>query len=114
MEEITIKLIVIIILIALGLSTYNNAVSTEIVITIKSKQTQQNIKKDNTEYRYLVHSAQETFVVESNLLKLTFNNSERFFQLEENKTYKATVTGIGKTFFTDYRNIIKFTEINNQ
>jgi hypothetical protein len=114
MEEITIKLIVIIILIALGLSTYNNAVSTEIVITIKSKQTQQNIKKDNTEYRYLIDSTQETFVVESNLLKLTFNNSERFFQLEENKTYKATVTGIGKTFFTDYRNIIKFTEINNQ
>lgn len=114
MEEITIKLIVIIILIGLGVSIYDRAVTTEIELRVKNKQTQQNIKKDNTEYRYLVHSAQETFVVESNLLKLTFNNSERFFQLEENKTYKATVTGIGKTFFTDYRNIIKFTEINNQ
>jgi len=113
MEENTFNLILITILIALLGFIYNNAVSTEIVITIKSKQTQQLIGKAGTEYRYLVHSAQETFVVESNFLQLTFNNSERFFQLEENKTYKVTVTGIGKTFFTDYRNIVKFTEINN-
>ena len=109
MEENTFNLILITILIALLGFIYNNAVSTEIVITIKSKQTQQLIGN-----RYLVHSAQETFVVESNFLQLTFNNSERFFQLEENKTYKVTVTGIGITFFTDYRNITKFTEINNQ
>ena len=100
-------------MIGLGVSICDKSVTTEIVLTVKSKQTQQNIKKDETEYRYLVNSPKETFVVRDNFLKLTFNNSERFFQLEENKTYKATVTGIGKTFFTDYRNIIKFTEINN-
>lgn len=111
MEEKTFRLVLIAVLFALLGFIYNGAVSTEIVITVKCKQTQQNIKKDGTEYRYLIHSPQETFVVKSNPFHGVFNNSERFFQLEENKTYKVKATGIGKTLFTDYRNIVQFTEI---
>ena len=75
------------------------------------KLQQQNIiSGDNqsmkTDIRYLVITDKETFVCESSLLNGKFNNSDIFFRLKEDSTYTFQVCGIGKTAFTDYRNIL--------
>lgn len=57
-------------------------------------------------YRYLVVCEKETFIVESNIFKGKFNNSDVFYRLKEGETYTFKVTGIGKSFVSDYRNII--------
>jgi hypothetical protein len=60
-----------------------------------------------TEIRYLVITDKETLICESSMLNGKFNNSDIFFRLKENKKYRFKVCGIGKSFFTDYRNILE-------
>jgi hypothetical protein len=60
----------------------------------------------STGYRYLVITNKETFICESSLLNGKFNNSDIFFRLKEGETYNFKVAGYGKTFFTDYRNLL--------
>lgn len=63
-----------------------------------------------TEIRYLVITDKGTFVCENSLINLKFNNSDIFFRLKEDSVYTFKVAGIGKTFITDYQNIL---EVNN-
>lgn len=65
----------------------------------------------STGYRYLVITNKETFISESSLLNGKFNNSDIFWRLKEGETYNFTVVGYGKTYFTDYRNIIEAKKI---
>lgn len=60
----------------------------------------------NTHYRYLVVTNKETFVCESSMLNLKFNNSDIFWRLKEDSTYTFKVVGFGKSPITEYRNII--------
>ena len=59
-----------------------------------------------TSIRYMVVTDKETFLCESSILNGKFNNSDIFWRLKQDSTYNFKVSGIGKTFFTDYRNII--------
>lgn len=78
------------------------------VITLEKLQ---HISSDKdgmrTSYRYLVVTDKETFVCESSLLNGKFNNSDIFFHLKQDSTYTFKVVGYGKTFITDYRNILE-------
>jgi intracellular sulfur oxidation DsrE/DsrF family protein len=60
----------------------------------------------NTEIRYLVITDKETFVCENSIINGKFNNSDIFYHLKKDSTYTFVVSGYGKSFFTDYRNII--------
>ncbi len=60
-----------------------------------------------TTFRYIVVCTNETFVCESAMLQGKFDNSNIFFRLKKGQTYRFKVCGIGKGFFTDYRNIIE-------
>ena len=65
--------------------------------------------KDNmrTEIRYLIITDKETFICENSLLNGKFDNSNIFFNLKKDKIYTFKVSGLGKGFFFDYRNIIE-------
>lgn len=63
-----------------------------------------------TEIRYLVVTDKETFICENSYLNNKFNNSDLFFNLKEGSTYEFKVAGIGKSFCTDYRNILEVYE----
>lgn len=65
------------------------------------------IGKQTTEYRYLVVTDKETFIVESAWLHGKFNNSDIFWRIKTDSTYTFKVAGYGKTFVTDYRNILE-------
>jgi len=65
----------------------------------------------STEIRYLVVTDKETFVCESSLLNGKFNNSDIFWHLKKDSTYNFKVAGFGKSFITEYRNILEV--INN-
>ena len=73
---------------------------------------EQNIIKNtsgnsiSTEIRYLVVTDKETFICESDVFNNKFNNSDIFFRLKQDSTYTFVVSGLGKSFLTDYRNII--------
>jgi len=64
-------------------------------------------KNIKTTIRYLVITDKETFVCENSLLNGKFNNSDIFWRLKKDSTYTFKVAGIGKTFFTEYRNILE-------
>jgi len=113
-------LFMLIILIVLGSLWISVANSTRIAYVDCSviKLQQQNIingsdKNVSTDIRYLVITDKETFICESSILNGKFNNSDIFFRLKENQKYRFKVSGIGKSFFTDYRNIIESELLNN-
>jgi hypothetical protein len=108
----TIIYLVAILIIGAILFSFSNETKTDYVECEVIKLQQQNIingseNNVSTEIRYLVVTDKETFICESSILNGKFNNSDIFFRLKENKKYKFKVCGIGKTFFTDYRNIIE-------
>jgi len=82
--------------------------------TVKDLVSQQNISgsKDNmtTNFRYIVITDKETFIVENSILNGKFDNSNLFFRLEKDKKYKFKVSGFGKGFLTDYRNILSYSQ----
>jgi hypothetical protein len=61
----------------------------------------------STEIRYLVITDKETFICESSIMNGKFNNSDIFFHLKKDSVYNFKVSGMGKTMFTDYRNILE-------
>jgi len=63
-------------------------------------------KHISTEIRYLVITDKETFVCESSILNGKYNNSDIFWHLKKDSTYNFKVAGIGKSMFTEYRNIL--------
>jgi hypothetical protein len=65
----------------------------------------------NTKIRYLIITDKETFVCENAILHGKFNNSDLFFRLKEGDTYNFKVCGVGKSFLTDYRNILKESKV---
>lgn len=69
-------------------------------------QQQQLINKTSTDIRYLVITDKETFIVQNSLLNGKFNNSDLFFRLKKGSVYEFRVSGKGKSFFLDYRNIL--------
>lgn len=79
------------------------------VIELQQQQLIKNTdeKTISTEIRYLVVTDKETFVCRSSTLNLKFNNSDIFFHLKKDSTYTFKVAGLGKGFFTDYRNILE-------
>lgn len=78
--------------------------------TVKAKVietvAQMKVNKEDTDYRYLVITDKGTFICESSWINGKFNNSDEFYQIKKDSTYTFTVCGWGKTFFTDYRNIL--------
>lgn len=96
--------------ICIGITNQSNV---EIVCNVKviDLQQQQLIKGSgnsiSTEIRYLVITNKETFVCESSLLNGKFNNSDVFWHIKKDSTYNFRVAGIGKSFFTEYRNILE-------
>lgn len=93
------------------ISTYANIKNSSTIryVTAKVEKTfvQQNIKKESTEYRYLVITDKETFICKNDFINGKFNNSDIFFKIKEGQTYTFKVSGIGKSMFFDYSNILE-------
>jgi len=64
-------------------------------------------KSVSTEIRYLVITDRETFVCESSLVNVKYNNSDLFFHLKKDSIYNFKVSGRGKSLLFDYRNILE-------
>ena len=64
-------------------------------------------KSVTTKIRYLVITENETFVCETSLMNGKFNNSDVYWHLKVDSTYTLKVSGIGKTFFSDYRSVLE-------
>lgn len=83
------------------------------VITCKVLKLQQQQKISgssesvSTDIRYLIVTDQGTFVCKNALLHFKFNNSDIFLRLKEDSTYKMKVAGVGKSIFTEYKNVLK-------
>lgn len=105
----------IIIVAAIAISVYNQSfVETIRDCKVIELQQQQLINGDEghmkTEIRYLVITDKETFICESSLINMKFNNSDVFWHLKKDRVYDFKVCGIGKTMITDYRNILNVVE----
>lgn len=61
----------------------------------------------STHHRYLVITDKETFECKNSVWNLHFNKSDVFYHIQKDSTYTFDVVGFGKSFFTDYRNIIE-------
>ena len=109
-----ISVFALIIVTSVGTCVYDSGkVETTIGHTVISKISQPQISKDGTRYRYLVITDKETFRCESSLLNGKFNNSDVFYRLKENYIYDFKVCGVGKTFATDYRNILQVLRVDS-
>ena len=77
-------------------------------VTSKQMQSKLSGDKDNmsTEFRYLVRTDKEMFVVVNSIANFKYNNSEIYMGLDTGKTYTFVVCGWGKSMFTEYRNIL--------
>lgn len=71
-------------------------------------QQQQLVSSSGTKIRYVVVGENETFICESSPLNFKFANSDIFLRLKKDSTYTFDVCGFGKTFMTDYRNILSY------
>lgn len=94
----------------IGVHLVDGLVTDEVEVRVEKLINQQLIggNKDNmrTEMRYLIITDGGTFICESAFLQFKFNNSDIFFHLVEGKRYGLKVVGIGKSFMTDYKNVI--------
>jgi hypothetical protein len=102
----TIIAIVLILVFISGKNALQNINTETVDIRVERLVAQPIIGKDNTTYRYIVITDKETFIVESSIIHLKFNNSDLFYHFKEGGKYKIEVCGTGKTLFTDYRNIL--------
>jgi hypothetical protein len=64
-----------------------------------------------TNVRYLIITDKETFVCENSIAHMKFNNSDIFFRLKQDSTYQFEVVGFGKSFLTDYKNVLSIKSI---
>jgi hypothetical protein len=89
---------------------YDEFVITKVDATVIDLQQQQILSGSKssvkTNYRYIVITNKETFIVENSLINGKFDNSNIFFNLEKGKSYSFELAGFGKGFFTDYKNIL--------
>lgn len=105
-------LIILVFIVIISLNLWNAGNRTEYTNVTVNKLVAQNLISGSaddlsTEIRYLVVTNRGTFICESSLLSDKFNNSEIFYNLKEGATYKKFVTiGLGKSFFSDYKNLI--------
>jgi hypothetical protein len=104
--------LVIISLVGLVFPLVGDNLKTDYVTCTVTKLTEQQLVKGSaenmkTEIRYLVITDKETFICENNLFMGKFNNSDIFYHLKEGQTYTFKVSGYGKSFFFDYRNILE-------
>jgi hypothetical protein len=103
--------IAFLIVLLIAVTVINKTHTQEITEVKIIKLEQQSLMKGNkesieTEIRYLVITDKGTFVCESNILRGKFNNSDIFYRLVEGKTYpRILVTGFGKNFLFNYKNI---------
>jgi hypothetical protein len=107
----TLLFIIVSVLLVIGY-VFANKVQTEIVEDkviklVEHLEINRNKGNKATNYRYMVVCEKETYIVESNIFQGKFNNSDIFYRIQEGKTYRFKVSGIGKSFATDYRNIIE-------
>lgn len=109
-----IAIFALIIVASLGTCYYDSSKrETTIGHTVISTISQPQISKDGTRYRYLVITDKETFRCETSLLNGKFNNSDVFFRIKEGLIYDFKVCGIGKSFATDYRNILEVVRVDS-
>lgn len=106
--KVIIPIIILLILLAIGLSI-NNETKITVYQNVKvlDKQQQQLIKKETTDYRYLVITDKGTFICDSSLVNGKFNNSDLFWHIQKDSAYNFKVCGVGKGILFDYQNIIE-------
>jgi len=105
-----------IIILILSIKIADGIITNEIEVRVEKLVNQQLIRGSGqdikTDIRYLVITDNGTYVCESALLKMKFNNSDIFFHLVVGKWYKLKVVGFGKSFITDYQNIVSASVID--
>jgi len=71
-------------------------------------------KRSLNDRRLYVSTDKGFFIVKDSYLNGTYNNTERYFSLKVGAKYDLLVCGIGKGYFTDYKNILSHTKKNSK
>lgn len=102
-------LIAIIAIIFIGYKCSSNLKTTTINnVKIIKLVDQMKVEKEGTYYKYLIITNKGTFKCEDSYFNGKFNNSEMFYTLKQDSTYKEfKVQGFGKGIFNDYQNLIE-------
>lgn len=105
-------LIAVLVLSAIAASAYED-LTVEVVdnVIVKQKPTQIVGSDKNIKTRYLIITDRETFELQNNFFQGKFNNADLYYNLEEGKKYRFKVSGIKKSAFFNYRNILEATKI---
>ena len=110
--RVIIPIVLLVLLITIGgnivSSLQHETVTVKVVNVIDQTNYSKNKDGDGTtEHRYLVVTDKETFECKNSFLNFHFNKSDIFYHIQKDSTYTFDVVGFGKSFFTDYRNIIE-------
>lgn len=103
------------ILVACGIEIDQAYIRYDITATVTDK----DIKNYESGSKYLVytedkHGNTKVFEVTDNLLAFRFNSSDVYAGIKVGKTYKFTVAGHRREFFSWYPNIYDYKEIANE
>lgn len=97
------SIVVLTVIVSISGSLRKEIVTAKVIETVS----QMKIEEKQTNYRYLVITDKGTFICDSSWLNGKFNNSDEFYRIKKDSTYTFTVCGWGKTFLTDYKNILE-------
>ena len=108
MDKWSIVSVTAIVLLVLLLSIIRLGSQTEVQIRVKDKERIAEYEGG----RYLIFTDNEVFENTDELLRLKFNSSDIYNQLELGQSYSCTVLGWRIPFLSWYRNIISCKKIN--
>lgn len=107
-------LVAIVLLLSFEVYSSFNDHTYDVVITKKERTVEANEGKIRSYYLVFCKDEQgryHEFKNEDSYLRLKFNSSRLYNQLEEGQRYKITVVGFRFTLFSWYENIIEFKKI---
>ena len=84
--------------------------------TYTATVTEKTVKRYHNEDKYLVFTKLDNgetrvFSIEDSFIKLRWNSSDVYGEIETGKTYEFEVIGWRIPFFSEYENIITFSEV---
>jgi hypothetical protein len=83
-----------------------------IIATVEKTERVNSSSGENSKSYYLVFTDQETLKNTDTLFYLKFNSSDLYGQIKDGETYEFTVYGFRIPFFSMYRNIVDFEEVD--
>ena len=96
----------------IGYSAAYYSTSMEVTVTVTSKERITKVRDGHDQSYYLVYTDAGTFKVEDSIILFRWNSSDVYGGLNPNQQYKIKVVGFRLPLFSEYPNIVSYTELN--